>query len=141
MKAERAAKRESSMTSALRPSIGLAIVLACGTLATGQTTQPAKPGFCCADAIAAGSNRADTDGRDAPTSAERAARLLILAGEADSAGNSELANAYTIAAQRILSRAAEWHFPADNDGRVRPNPGVARARMEAGIAKCDLDAF
>ena len=58
--------------------------------------------------------------------------------------------AFDIAALQVLGsdvrkikvdQIAEWHFPADPDGVVRPDSAIANAKAKAGITLCDFTLF
>ncbi|MBU0718663.1 MAG: RHS repeat-associated core domain-containing protein, partial [Planctomycetes bacterium] len=88
----------------------------------------------CARRIAHGANRPDEDGRDAPSCFKAAASLLALA---EIQLDPDVAQAMRQQAAQLIQRAAEWHFPADSNGVVRPGSTAARAKVEEAIRRCD----
>lgn len=109
---------------------------------SGLTLELARrAGIACAADVAAGSNAPDKDERDAPSSFKTAlkyrawARLLVFLGY------EKEASALLNEAERLLRQAAEWHFPVDADGEVRPGSTAARDNVVRGIKKCDFLLF
>lgn len=100
-------------------------------------------GIACAADVAAGANRPDEDERLAPDSGAIAAGMKVGSGLAPIAGIPGWYISYRLnkEADRRLRQAAEWHFPADKDGVVRPNSAVANAKVDKGIKDCDFTLF
>jgi RHS repeat-associated protein len=93
------------------------------------TTLAKSAGYACPEQVGLWANAPDTDLRDAQTSFILAAALRGLGTANDPIPDS------------LIRRAAEWHFPADPNGEVTPGSDAARAKVKAGIEKCDLEAF
>ncbi len=100
-----------------------------------------KAGIACADKVGAGANSPDEDERDAPSSFKKAMKLRAAAAAAFAMGRFKLARLLRAQANRLLRRAADWHFPADNDGVVRPDSNAANAKINSGTKNCDFKAF
>ena len=85
-------------------------------------------GIACAGDVAAGANRPD----------EEYWRRSGGIGVADIVALQALGSDIR---EYKVNRMAEWHFPADADGVVRPDSDVANAKVNAGIKTCDFRLF
>jgi hypothetical protein len=100
-----------------------------------------KAGIACAGDVAAGCNRPDEDERDAPSSFKKAAAMRFAASMAMQDGDWFTADLLNKEVDRLMRQAADWHFPAGQNGVVTPNSAVANAKVDKGIKDCDFKLF
>ena len=95
----------------------------------GVTTELARrAGYNCPEFVGSCANAPDED-------ITRSAPHLTAAATA-----AALARRFEVA-WALLKRAAEWHFPADPDGEVRPGSTAAESKVNQAMEDCDLLAF
>jgi RHS repeat-associated protein len=90
-------------------------------------------GISCPNQVAKWANFPDVDPTTSPESNATMALVQIVMYGSDP-------NQARDAARR-LRRIAEWHFPSDPDGVVRPGSDAARVKMNAGRKNCNLEDF
>ncbi len=102
-----------------------------------------KAGIACAEEMAAGANRPDEDYRSPPPAGKSAGKETVIADRQVRRGKMTEDERALVedTAMKLVEQAAEWHFPADPDGEVRPDSDVANAKVRRGIANCNFRWF
>jgi len=104
-----------------------------------------RAGIACAEEVAAAANRPDEDERAATdafvSSVIADANVYMMINNGAGPGDILSANYMSTWMADNLKRAAEWHFPLEESGRVEPGGRVASAKVDAGIETCDFTLF